>query len=213
MKKKDFYDKTHTQTFNGRWSGTTRVGRYQKKHPLTPILINGHPLSTSSIAYSVFSLRAWQSSWTTSLQVLFVLPLGLGPSTSYSMCFFTQSLSSFCSKCPYQRSLFCCNIDAMSSIPSLSLSSLLHMTKLVTKLTFNQKLFNVYLTSYSVMTLKWICINLYYTTTNAYTWNAVFNGHCPDQLSLAAYTVIFFHDFSTIFMHSDQNFLRSLPHI
>jgi len=26
---------THTQTFNGLWSGTTRVGQYQKKHSLT----------------------------------------------------------------------------------------------------------------------------------------------------------------------------------
>ena len=41
---------THTQPFNGLLSGTTRVGRYQKKHsPLTPILIIGHPLSSSSI--------------------------------------------------------------------------------------------------------------------------------------------------------------------
>ena len=34
-----------------------------------------------STAYSLFSLRAWQSFSTTSLQVLFGLPLGLGPST------------------------------------------------------------------------------------------------------------------------------------
>ena len=26
---------THTQLFNGLWSGTTRVGRYQKKHSPT----------------------------------------------------------------------------------------------------------------------------------------------------------------------------------
>ena len=43
------------------------------------------------------------------------------------MHFFTQSLSSFHSICPYHRSLFCCNTSAMSSIPvpNLSLSSLL----------------------------------------------------------------------------------------
>ena len=41
----------HTQPFNGLWSRTTRVGRYQKKHPLTHILIIGHPLSTCSIYY------------------------------------------------------------------------------------------------------------------------------------------------------------------
>ena len=121
---------THTQPF-GRWSGTTRVSRYQKKHSPT----HTHPdRQTSfinflhllrSIASSVFSLRAWQSSRTTSLQVLFGLHLGLGPCTSYSMHFFTQSSSSFCSKCPYQCSLFCCNTNAMSSMPSFSLSSLL----------------------------------------------------------------------------------------
>ena len=43
---------THTQPFNGRgpelpgWAGTSRNTR-----PLTPILVIGHPLSTSSIYY------------------------------------------------------------------------------------------------------------------------------------------------------------------
>ena len=115
---------THTQPFNGPWSGTTQVGRYQKKH--------SHPSWSSDILYQLppfttihSSLRAWQSFSATSLQVLFGLPLGLGPSTSYSMHFFTQSSSSFRSTSPYQRSLFCCNTNAMSSTPSLSLSSLL----------------------------------------------------------------------------------------
>ena len=117
------------QPFNGRSSGTSRVGRYQKKHSPAHI----HPGQCSSFitflhlqrstASSLFSLRAWQSSRTTSFQVLFGLPLGLEPSTSYSMHFFTQSSSSFCSTCPYQRSLFCCNISAMSSTPSLSLAA------------------------------------------------------------------------------------------
>jgi len=120
--------KTHThntQPFNGCWSGTTRVGWYQKKHSHT----NTHPGDRTSfinflhllrfIASSVFSLCAWQSSLTTSLQVLFGLPLGLGPSTSYSTHFFIQS-SSFRSTCPYQCSLCCCNTNAMSSIHSLS---------------------------------------------------------------------------------------------
>ena len=70
---------THTQPFNGRWSGTTRVGRYQKKHSPT----HTHPDHRTSfinfllllryIASSVFSLRAWQSSLSTSFQVLLVL--------------------------------------------------------------------------------------------------------------------------------------------
>ena len=104
------------QPFNGRLSGTTRVGRYQKKH--SPA--HTHPGQCTSfitflhlqrsMASSLFSLHAWQSSRTTSFQVLFGLPLGLEPSTSYSMHFFTQSSSAFRSTCPYQRSLFCCNI-------------------------------------------------------------------------------------------------------
>ena len=40
---------THTKPFNGLLSGTTQVGRYQKKHsPTHTILIIGHPLSSSS---------------------------------------------------------------------------------------------------------------------------------------------------------------------
>ena len=81
----------YTQTFNGLLSGTTRVGQYRKKHSPT----HTHPDDRTSFiiflhlqrstASSLFSLRAWQSSRTTSIQVLFGLPLGLGPSTSYSM--------------------------------------------------------------------------------------------------------------------------------
>jgi len=111
--------RTHTRTTHGhthncltavRWSGTTRVGRYQKKHSPTHTH-PGHQTSfinflhlQQSIASSVFSLRAWQSFSTTSLQVLFGLPLGLRP-----MHFFTQSSSSFRSACPNHCSLFCCN--------------------------------------------------------------------------------------------------------
>ena len=75
------------QPFNGRLSGTTRVGRYQKKH--SPA--HTHPGQRTSfitflylqrsMASSLFSLHAWQSSRTTSFQVLF----GLEPSTSYSI--------------------------------------------------------------------------------------------------------------------------------
>ena len=122
---------THTHTTHTRLSGTTRVGRYQKKHSPT----HTHPDRRTSFiiflhlqrstAYSLFSLRAWQSSLTTSLKVLFGLPLGLGPSTSYSVHFFTESSSSFRKTCQYHSSLFCCAIKAMSSIRNLSLSSLL----------------------------------------------------------------------------------------
>ena len=71
--------------------GPTWVSRYQKKHSPTlthpghrTFFINFLHLQRS-IASSVFSLRARLSSLTTSLQVLFGLPLGLGPSTSYRL--------------------------------------------------------------------------------------------------------------------------------
>ena len=108
---------THTQPFNGLWSGTTRVGRYQKKHSPAHTYPD-HPTSfinSLHLLRSLFSVRARQSSLTTSLQVLFGLPPGLGPSTSYSMHFFAQSSSSFRSTCPYQRSLFCCSTNATVS--------------------------------------------------------------------------------------------------
>ena len=121
---------THACTHACTHTYTPRVGRYQKKHSPT----RTHPDHRThfinflhllrSIASWVLSLRARQSSLTTSLQVLFGLPLCLGHSTSYSMHFFTQS-SSFRSTCSHQRSLFCCNTNTMSSIPSLSLRSLL----------------------------------------------------------------------------------------
>jgi len=45
--------------------------------------------------------------------------------TSYSIHFFTKSLSSFCNTCPYHRNLFCYSAKIMSSNPSLSLNPLL----------------------------------------------------------------------------------------
>ena len=109
-----------------------RVSWYQKKHSPThhpdhhPIFISFFHLP-QSIASSLFKLGAWQFFCTTSFHVLFGLPLGLEPSTSYSIHFFTQSVSSFFSTCPYHCSLFCCsiNITCISSIPSLSLNLLL----------------------------------------------------------------------------------------
>ena len=105
------------------WDGTRR-----NIHPLT--YPDHHPTFISffhlpwSIAPSLFNLCAWQSFCTTSLQVLFGLPLGLEPSTSYSIYFFTQSMSSFCNRCPYHHNLFCCSTKIISSILNLSLNSL-----------------------------------------------------------------------------------------
>jgi len=84
---------TQQQPFYDPLSGTTRVSRYQKKH--SPTHHPDHPIFISffhlpqSIASSLFKLRAWQSFCTTSLL------LGLEPPASYSIHFFTQSVSSF----------------------------------------------------------------------------------------------------------------------
>ena len=103
---------THAQLFNDPLSRTTRVGRYHKKHSPT----HTHPVHQTSFinflhllrstASSLFSLHAWQSFSTFPVQVLFGLPLGLGPSTSCSMHFFTQSSSFFRNTCPCRRSLW-----------------------------------------------------------------------------------------------------------
>jgi len=97
---------THTHTHNRFMAlrilyGTTWVSRYQKKHSPTHIY-RGHQSFLicffhliRSMASSLFNPRACQSFSTISLQVFFGLPLGLAPSTSYSIHFFTQSLSSF----------------------------------------------------------------------------------------------------------------------
>jgi len=104
------------QPYYGPLSRTTRVSRYQKKHSPTHHL-DHHPVFISffhlprSIASSLFKLRAWQYFCTTSFHVLFGLPLGLEPCTSYSIHFFTQSVSSFRSTCPYHCNLFCCSIN------------------------------------------------------------------------------------------------------
>ena len=112
-------------------SGTTRVSRYEKKHSPTHTY-HGHRSFLicflhllKSMASSLFSLRAWQSFSTICLQVFSGLPLGLAPSTSYYIHFFTQLLSSFCSTCPYHHNLFCGSTEIMSSNPSLSLNPLL----------------------------------------------------------------------------------------
>ena len=97
--------------------------------------IHSHPSCSSTIlisflhllrimASSLLNPRTWQSLCTTSNHVLFGLPLGLEPTTSNTIHFFTQSLSSFRNTCPYHRNLFCCSSDVMSTIPSLSLNSL-----------------------------------------------------------------------------------------
>jgi len=93
-----FFYTQQRQQFYGLLSGTTRVSRYQKKHSPAhhpdhhPIFISFFHLPRS-IASSSFKLRGWQSFCTTSFHVLVGLPLGLEPSTSYSIHFLTDWLS------------------------------------------------------------------------------------------------------------------------
>jgi len=125
---------THTHNcFTALWilSGTTWMSRYQKKQSPTHTY-RGHQSSLiciiqliRSMASSLFNLCTWQSFSAISLQVFFGLPLGLAPSISNSIHFFTQSLSSFRNTCPYHRNLFCYSTEIMSSNPSLSLNPLL----------------------------------------------------------------------------------------
>ena len=96
---------THTQPFYSSLDFVW-VSRYQKNHSPSHTY-RGHQLSHISfihliwsMASALFNLRAWQSFTTISLQVFFGLPLGVDPSTSYSIHFFTQSLSSFRSTWP-----------------------------------------------------------------------------------------------------------------
>jgi len=134
--------KTHTHIHNRFMalrilSRTTRVSRFRKKHSPTHTY-RDHQSSLicflhllRSMASSLFNLHACQSFSTVFLQLFFGLPIGLAPSTSYSINFFTQSLSSFHSTCPYHRNLFCSSTEITSSNPSLSLNPLLETPYLI----------------------------------------------------------------------------------
>jgi len=105
--------------FTALWilSGTTRMSRHQNKH--SPIYTYPDYLFPPyTVIHCILSIqfRAWQSFCMTSVHVFFGLPVGLAPSTSYSIHFFTQSLSSFCTTCLYRHNLFRCSTEIMSMI-------------------------------------------------------------------------------------------------
>jgi len=105
------YIQQQQQSFYGPLSGTTGKKHSPTHHPdHHPIFISFFHLPRST-ASSLFKLHAWQSFCTTAVHVFFGLPLGLEPSTSYSIHFFTQSVSSFRNTCPYHHNLFCCSIN------------------------------------------------------------------------------------------------------
>jgi len=73
------------------------------------------PAQITCLAISLHNLcpcPLWSTSWSGALHLIFHR-------------FFTQSLSSFRNTCPYHRNLFCCSINIISSIPSLSVKSIL----------------------------------------------------------------------------------------
>ena len=119
---------THTHThnrFTALWimSRTTQVSWYQKKHSPTHTY-RGH--QSSLIHFIKYDPQRSPCSiyvpdnLSTISQFFVGLPVGLAPSTSYSIHFFTKSLSSFHSICPYHCNLFCCSTEITSSNPSLS---------------------------------------------------------------------------------------------
>jgi len=119
---------THTthNHFTALWifSGTTWVSWYQKKHSPTYTYHDHQSFLIYFIYYDPWhppcSSYMSDSLFVQSIQLFFGLPLGLAPSTSYSIHFVGQSLSSFRSTCPYHRNLFYCSSHIMSSNPSLS---------------------------------------------------------------------------------------------
>ena len=104
--------------FNGLWSGTTRVGQYQKKHSPTHTHLDQRASFITflhvqrSMASSLFNLHAWQSSHTTSFQVF---PLVLNPQLH------TPSISS-----PSHRHLFATH-DRTSAACSAAILMLCHL--------------------------------------------------------------------------------------
>jgi len=118
-------------------SRTTWVSQYQKKHSPTHIYL-GHQSFLicfihllQFVASSLFNPRSWQSFSTISFEVFFGLPLGLALSNSYSVHFFIQSLSSFCSTWPYHHNLFRCSTEIMLSNSSLCFKPLLRIVSCI----------------------------------------------------------------------------------
>jgi len=83
------------------WAGTSR-----NIHPPTILIIIQY-LSASSIYHDP---QHPPCSYYV-LDNLFAQPLSMSFFSSYSIHFFTQSVSSFTNTCPYHRDMFCCSIN------------------------------------------------------------------------------------------------------
>jgi len=107
---------TRRNTHPPSWSGWSSSSLYQRL-PSTMIhrilLVQITCLAIS--LHNLFPCPLWSTSWSGALHLLF--HTFLHPISDF-----------FCSTCPYRwycRNLFCCSINIISSIPSLSLDSLL----------------------------------------------------------------------------------------
>jgi len=107
----------HTHTILS--GNTSWVNWYQKKHSPTHTYPDQSTVIHGILPVQFTFLTVFCA---TCVQVFIGLTLCLALSTSYSIHFFTQSLSSFCSTYPYHRNLFCCSTEIISSNPSLSRS-------------------------------------------------------------------------------------------
>jgi len=158
-----------------RWAGTRR-----NIHPLTLIMVSIaryllHP-QIRSMASSLFDSHAWQSFSTISLKVFFGLRLGWAPSTSYSIHFFTQSLSSFHSTCPYHCNMFCWSTEIMSSNPSLST---LYLELCLNSLTPHIHLTILISTCWSATSFPFLWAKSYFhATTTLHTTVVLSPSHC-----------------------------------
>ena len=107
--------KTHYGLFSAPPPTHTHTDRQTQTHTTVRPLVQDYPGRSVPEETLTHSHPSWSSG------ILYQLP----PFTTIHSILFTQSSSSFRNTCPYHRSLFCCNTNAMSSIPSLSLSSIL----------------------------------------------------------------------------------------
>jgi len=100
------------------WAGTRR-----NFHPITLIVVINHPylLPPSTMIHDILPIQStcFTVFFHSLCPIFFGVPLGMAPSTSYSIHFFTQSLSSFRSTCPYHCNLFWWSTKIISSNPSL----------------------------------------------------------------------------------------------
>jgi len=131
MKHDTYSNNNNNVLFNSSLSRSTRVRQYQKKYSLTlcgydtTSLINFLHFPWSIASY-LHICCIWMTIFFYDLTPSFLWPaLGLTPSTSKSMHFFTQSLLSFLKTCPYCLNLCHCITVIIQHIPNLSLNSLL----------------------------------------------------------------------------------------